>query len=68
MPNIVSIYRGDHLKHALPHTALLGAIFVLFSDIIGRLIVYPYEINIGLTLESSVLFFLSHVVERKPQL
>ncbi|RTX86490.1 ABC transporter permease [Staphylococcus piscifermentans] len=50
VPNIVSIYRGDHLKHALPHTALLGAIFVLFSDIIGRLIVYPYEINIGLTL------------------
>ncbi|CAL27295.1 FecCD transport family protein SstA [Staphylococcus carnosus] len=50
VPNIVSIYRGDHLKHALPHTVLLGAIFVLFSDILGRLIVYPYEINIGLTL------------------
>ena len=50
VPNIVSIYRGDHLKHALPHTVLLGAIFVLFSDILGRLIVYTYEINIGLTL------------------
>ncbi|GEP79220.1 iron ABC transporter permease [Staphylococcus carnosus] len=50
VPNIVSIYRGDHLKNALPHTVLLGAIFVLFSDILGRLIVYPYEINIGLTL------------------
>lgn len=50
VPNIVSIYRGDHLKHALPHTALLGAVFVLMSDIIGRLVVYPYEINIGLTI------------------
>lgn len=50
VPNIVSIYRGDHLKNALPHTAVLGAIFVLISDIIGRLIVYPYEINIGLTI------------------
>ncbi len=50
VPNIVSIFRGDHLKNALPHTAMLGAIFVMFSDIIGRLIVYPYEINIGLTI------------------
>lgn len=50
VPNIVSIYRGDHLKHALPHTAILGAIFVLVSDILGRVIVYPYEINIGLTI------------------
>lgn len=50
VPNIVSIYRGDHLKNALPHTAVLGAIFVLLSDILGRVIVYPYEINIGLTI------------------
>lgn len=50
VPNIISIYRGDHLKHALPHTMMLGAIFVLISDIVGRLIVYPYEINIGLTI------------------
>ncbi|ARJ50631.1 ABC transporter permease [Staphylococcus lutrae] len=50
VPNIVSIFRGDHLKHALPHTALLGAIFVMIADILGRLIVAPYEINIGLTM------------------
>ena len=50
VPNIVSIFRGDHLKKALPHTAMLGAIFVMFSDIIGRIVVYPYEINIGLTI------------------
>lgn len=50
VPNIISIYRGDHLKHALPHTMMLGSIFVLISDIVGCLIVYPYEINIGLTI------------------
>ena len=50
VPNIVAIFRGDHLKHALPQTEMLGAIFVLFSDIVGRLVVYPYEINIGLTI------------------
>lgn len=31
IPNIVSIYRGDNLKNSLPHTALLGAVFVLFA-------------------------------------
>ncbi|MDR4181126.1 petrobactin ABC transporter permease YclN, partial [Bacillus thuringiensis] len=48
IPNIVSIYRGDHLKNSLPHTALLGAVFVLFCDILGRIIIFPYEISIGL--------------------
>ncbi|OCA91717.1 ABC transporter permease [Pseudobacillus wudalianchiensis] len=50
IPNIVSIYQGDHLKKSLSHTALLGAVFVLFCDILGRVIIYPYEIPIGLTV------------------
>ncbi|PJY99246.1 MULTISPECIES: petrobactin ABC transporter permease YclN [Bacillus] len=48
IPNIVSMYRGDNLKNSLPHTALLGAVFVLFCDILGRIIIFPYEISIGL--------------------
>lgn len=47
IPNIVAIYNGDNLKKNLSHTALLGAVFVLFSDILGRVIIYPYEISIG---------------------
>ncbi|WP_411954608.1 ABC transporter permease [Alkalibacillus sp. S2W] len=50
IPNIVSIYHGDHLRKNLPHTALLGALFVLACDILGRVIIYPYEIPIGLTV------------------
>lgn len=48
IPNIVTLYLGDNLKKSLPHTALLGAVFVLACDIFGRLIIYPYEIPIGL--------------------
>ncbi|WP_126429028.1 ABC transporter permease [Brevibacillus marinus] len=48
IPNIVSIYNGDNLKKNLSHTALLGAVFLLFCDILGRLIIFPYEISIGL--------------------
>lgn len=50
IPNIVTIYQGDHLKNNLIHTALLGALFVLVCDIIGRVIIYPYEIPINLTV------------------
>ncbi|WP_085993494.1 ABC transporter permease [Oceanobacillus senegalensis] len=50
IPNIVTIYQGDHLKNTLIHTALLGAVFVMFCDIIGRIIIYPYEIPISLTV------------------
>ncbi|MEB7432514.1 ABC transporter permease [Staphylococcus chromogenes] len=60
VPNIVSMFKGDHLKNALPHTAMLGAMFVIFSDIVGRVVVYPYEINIGLTIGifGTVIFIL----------
>ncbi len=50
IPNIVSIYSGDNLKKSLSHTALLGAVFILACDILGRIIIYPYEIPIGLTV------------------
>ncbi|WP_102347894.1 ABC transporter permease [Bacillus sp. Marseille-P3661] len=50
IPNIVTIYNGDNLKKNLSHTALLGAVFVLVCDIIGRVIIYPYEIAIGVTV------------------
>lgn len=66
IPNIVTIYRGDHLKKNLMHTALLGAIFVLLCDILGRVVIYPYEIPIGLTvgvIGSAIFLYL--LVRRK---
>lgn len=58
VPNLVSIYKGDNLKSSLAHTALLGALFVLVCDILGRVVIYPYEISIGLTfgIIGSVIF------------
>ncbi|MDO7907901.1 ABC transporter permease [Paenibacillus sp. JX-17] len=50
VPNIVSMYMGDNLKKNLAHTAVLGSVFVLACDITGRVVIYPYEIPIGLTV------------------
>src|SRR5699024_12064323 len=65
-PNIVTIYQGDHLKKNLVHTALLGALFVLVCDVIVRIIIYPYEIPISLTvgvIGSGIFIYL--LVRRK---
>lgn len=48
IPNIVTLYVGDHLKNALYHTILVGPIFLLICDILGRLIIYPFEVSIGM--------------------
>jgi iron complex transport system permease protein len=61
IPNIVSIFKGDHLQKTLPHTALLGAIFLLICDIMGRVLIFPYEIPISLmvgVIGSAIFLYL----------
>lgn len=61
IPNIVSLFNGDHLRKTLPHTALLGASFLLAADILGRVIIFPYEISISLmvgVLGSGIFLYL----------
>ena len=50
VPNIMSMIKGDNLKNSLLDTALLGANFILFCDILGRVLIYPYEIPIGMMI------------------
>ena len=50
VPNIVSLYMGDNLRKTIPHTAVLGVVFLLLCDIIGRIIVHPYEIPVNVTV------------------
>lgn len=50
IPNIVTMYLGDNLKNTLYHTALIGPIFLIVCDILGRIIIFPFEISIGTTV------------------
>lgn len=47
IPNLVSRWQGDNLRANLPLIALAGGTAVLASDLIGRLIRWPYEIPAG---------------------
>ncbi|PZU88609.1 MAG: iron ABC transporter permease [Shinella sp.] len=50
IPNVVSLMAGDNLRRTLPWVAFSGAALVMFCDLLGRLIIFPYEIPIGLTM------------------
>ena len=48
VPNLVTIYKGDNLRNTILDTALAGALFVLICDLIGRVVIAPYELPIEL--------------------
>lgn len=50
VPNIVSIFKGDNLSKNIWDTALFGAVFLLGCDILSRVVIYPYEVPISLTV------------------
>ena len=43
-PNLISRLRGDNIRSNLPYIALLGSGLILTADIVGRLVVFPFEI------------------------
>lgn len=47
VPNLAVLLRGDHLRRTLPLTAVLGTTFVLACDILGRVVIHPYEVPIS---------------------
>ena len=58
VPNIVAMFKGDKIQGTLVDTALLGALFVLVTDMIARVVIMPYELPIELVVGmiGSVLF------------
>ena len=66
VPNIVSLYKGDNVHENIWDTALFGAIFVLVCDIVARIMIYPYELSVGLTvgvIGSAIFLYL--ILRRK---
>ena len=66
VPNVVSLLFGDNLKKTLPLVALSGAIFLLLCDIAGRVVIYPYEVPIGVTVSiiGAVIFLILIIRKR----
>lgn len=48
VPNVVAMFKGDKIRGTLVDTALFGALFVLVCDMLGRMVIAPYELPIEL--------------------
>lgn len=67
VPNIVSRMKGDNLRANLPLVAFMGGAMVLFCDIVGRLIRWPYEIPAGTVfavLGAGLFLYLLHATPK----
>ena len=60
VPNVVAMFKGDKIRGTLMDTALFGAVFVLGCDMIGRVVIAPYELPIELIV--GILGSLTFVV------
>lgn len=60
VPNAVSMLLGDNVRRTAPWVALSGAGLTLLCDLIGRLVVYPFEVPAGLVMAvlGAVLFLV----------
>ncbi len=58
IPNIVSMMKGDSIKNTIFDISIIGSIFVLLCDILGRIIIYPYEISVStiISIVGSIIF------------
>ncbi|GAA1181039.1 MULTISPECIES: ABC transporter permease [Nesterenkonia] len=50
VPNIVALFRGDDLRSNLPWVCLVGISTVTVCDLVGRLIIAPFEIPVSMVL------------------
>lgn len=48
VPNIVAMFKGDKIRGSILDVGLFGAVYVLLCDIIGRIVIKPYELPIDL--------------------
>ncbi|GAA3060788.1 MULTISPECIES: ABC transporter permease [Actinomycetes] len=50
VPNIVALFRGDDLRSNLPWVCLVGISTVTLCDLIGRVIIAPFEVPVSMVL------------------
>jgi iron complex transport system permease protein len=50
VPHVARYITGPDHRWLLPYSALIGAVLLLVADIIGRVIAWPSELQVGIVL------------------
>lgn len=66
VPHLVRVFTGPDHRWILPYSALAGAILVLAADVVGRVVMRPGEVQVGVVLAFvGAPFFIALVRRRK---
>lgn len=66
VPNIVSMFRGDDLRSNLPWVCLVGIAVVTIADLLGRIIIAPFEVPVSVILGiMGAVVFVYLIVRRR---
>ncbi len=67
VPNVVSLFRGDDLRSNLPWVCLAGISLVTVCDLVGRIIIWPFEIPVAIILSvlGAIVFILLLMRQRR---
>ena len=65
VPHVARAFTGPDYRWILPYSALLGAILILFADIVGRVVARPSEVEVGVMLALIGAPFFIFLVRRK---
>lgn len=68
VPNLVSLVRGDNLRTNIPWVFLTGIWIVTICDLIGRVVIMPFEVPVSLVLGvvGAAVFIFLLVRQRGP--
>lgn len=67
VPNVVSLLRGDDLRSNLPWVCLAGISLVTVCDLVGRIIIWPFEMPVAIILSvlGAIVFILLLMRQRR---
>ncbi|MBK5247022.1 MAG: iron chelate uptake ABC transporter family permease subunit, partial [Peptostreptococcaceae bacterium] len=69
IPHITRMLIGPNHKHLMPLSLIIGAIFLMLTDLISRTILSPMELPIGVvtSLIGSIIFINIFYAQRQKQ-
>ena len=50
IPNMATSFYGDNLKKSIFDLMIFGATFVMLCDIVSRVVIFPFEMNVTVTI------------------
>ncbi|MDR0752196.1 MAG: iron chelate uptake ABC transporter family permease subunit [Christensenellaceae bacterium] len=64
IPNMTSTFYGDNIKKTITDLMFFGADFVLLCDIISRLVIFPFEMSVSLTISifGGIIFMIYIII------